>query len=171
MPETPDPTLDQITEAILDEAFALHRRLGPGLLESVYEALLSRALTRRGFSVDRQRPIPMTIDGIRFEVLFRADLIVQDKVLVELKAIETLARVHTRQLNTYLQFTGLPIGLLINFGSLLLRDGLKRVVNQLDPALSPALYVNRSKIDRWAGGAPAVERAAPPRSSRDGSER
>ncbi|HEU4455345.1 MAG TPA: GxxExxY protein, partial [Longimicrobium sp.] len=113
-----------ITGEIVDAAYRLHTRLGPGLLESVYEAVLARALEQRGLTVERQKPISFEIDGMRFEEAFRADLLVDGRVLVELKSVEKLAPVHSKQVLTYVTLLKLPVGLLINFGAARLNEGL-----------------------------------------------
>jgi len=135
--------LDEITGAIVDAAMKIHVRLGPGLLESVYEAVLARDLERRGFQVERQKAIRFEYDGMVFEEGFRADLLVEDRVIVELKSVEKLAPVHGKQLLTYLRLMHLPVGLLINFGEATLREGLHRIVNNLTPTTSPSLKVNQ----------------------------
>jgi len=124
-------TENEIAKIIVDTAFQIHKRLGPGLLETVYEVVLAHALNRRGLKVDRQVPVPIVFDGLKFDEGFRADLIVADKVIVELKSVETIAPVHKKQLLTYLRLTDKKLGLLINFGSELIRDGISRVVNKL----------------------------------------
>jgi GxxExxY protein len=135
--------LDDITGEIVDAAIKLHQGLGPGLLESVYEAVLARALEKRGLRVERQKPVAFEYDGMRFEEGFRVDLFVEGRVVVELKSVEQLARVHSKQLLTYLRLLNLPVGLLINFGAPTLREGLHRVVNNLPPSASPRLRVNQ----------------------------
>ena len=135
--------LDDITGAIVDAAIQIHRDLGPGLLESVYEAVLCRALEKRGFNVQRQVPIGFEYDGLVFEEGFRADLIVDRQVIVELKSIERTAPVHGKKLLTYLRLTKKPVGLLVNFGANTLAEGLRRVVNDLAPSASPRLRVNQ----------------------------
>jgi iron complex transport system substrate-binding protein len=135
--------LDDITGAIVDVALKIHLELGPGLLESVYEAVLARALERRGFHVERQKAIRFEYDGMVFEEGFRADLLVEDRVIVELKSVEKLAPVHSKQLLTYLRLMNLPVGLLINFGAATLKEGLHRIVNNLQPSASPHLQVNQ----------------------------
>jgi iron complex transport system substrate-binding protein len=135
--------LDDITGAIVDVALKIHLELGPGLLESVYEAVLARALERRGFHVERQKAIRFEYDGMVFEEGFRADLLVEDRVVVELKSVEKLAPVHSKQLLTYLRLMNLPIGLLINFGAATLKGCLHRIVNNLQPSTSPHLQVNQ----------------------------
>ena len=135
--------LDDITGAVIDAAMKIHMELGPGLLESVYEVVLARALERRGFHVERQKVIRFEYDGVVFDEGFRADLLVDGRVLVELKSVEKLAPVHSKQLLTYLRLTRQPVGLLLNFGAVTLKEGLHRVVNQLDTAASPHLRVNQ----------------------------
>ncbi len=137
-------TLDEITGAIVDAAVKLHQGLGPGLLESVYESLLAKELDRRGFRVERQKPVSFEFDGLCFDDGFRVDLLVEGTVVVELKSVETVSPVHKKQLLTYLRLLRLPVGLLVNFGAATLREGLHRIVNQLSPAESPLLRVNQS---------------------------
>lgn len=120
-----------ISGQIVDAAMQVHTRLGPGLLESIYERILAYELEKRGLKVARQVPIPFQYDDLRFDEGFRADLIVDDAVLVELKSVETLAPVHGKQVLTYLKLTNLGLGLLINFGAPLLKDGIKRIANNL----------------------------------------
>ena len=135
--------LDDITGAIVDASLRIHRELGPGLLESVYEAVLARALEERGFQVDRQKRVRFEFEGMVFEEGFRADIVVNDVVLVELKSLAKLGGVHARQILTYLRLMQLPVGLLINFGAGTLREGLFRFANNLPPSASPRLRVNR----------------------------
>ena len=135
--------LDDITEAIIDAAIQIHRDLGPGLLESVYEAVLARALEKRGFHVERQTIIRFEYDGLVFEEGFRTDLIVEHQVIVELKSVERFAPVHGKTLLTYLRLTNKRVGLLLNFGGNTLTEGLRRVVNDLPPSASPRLRVNQ----------------------------
>ncbi|HKP74542.1 MAG TPA: GxxExxY protein [Longimicrobiaceae bacterium] len=120
---------NEITGIVVDTAFQVHTLIGPGLLESVYEAVLARKLEQRGLVVERQKPIAFEIEGMRFDEGFRADLLVEDRVLVELKSIEKLARVHAKQVLTYLRLMNLPVGLLINFGAASLGEGLQRIIN------------------------------------------
>ena len=134
--------LDAITEAIIDAAIRIHRDLGPGLLESVYHAVLARALEKRGLHVERQPVVRFEYDGLVFDEGFRADLLVDHDVIVELKSVERLAPVHGKQLLTYLRLMNKPVGLLINFGGNTLKEGLRRVVNDLPPSASPRLRVN-----------------------------
>jgi iron complex transport system substrate-binding protein len=123
--------LNDISGQIVDAAFHIHSKLGPGLLESVYEAILAKELERRGLRVERQRPVPIEFDGMRFDEGFRADLIVENAVIVELKSVEHLAPVHSKQVLTYLRLLDFRLGLLINFGAPVIKDGIKRIVNGL----------------------------------------
>jgi GxxExxY protein len=138
--------LDEITGAVIDASIQIHRDLGPGLLESVYEVVLARSLERRGFEVERQKPIRFEYDGMVFEEGFRTDLLIDGRVVVELKSVETLARVHGKQLLTYIRLMNLPVGLLINFGGETLKEGLHRIVNNLSPSASPHLRVNQAEL-------------------------
>jgi GxxExxY protein len=124
-------TENEIAKIIVDAAFKIHTTLGPGLLESVYEAVLAYELKQRGLLVVRQQPIPVTYETVRLEEGFRADLLVEGKVIVELKSVEAIAPVHKKQVLTYLRLTNLKLGLLINFGDALIKDGISRVVNGL----------------------------------------
>lgn len=135
--------IDQITGQIVDAAMKLHRRLGPGLLESVYETLLAKELTRRGFVVERQRALDVQIDEVCYKRGIRVDLLVNGVVVVEVKSIESIARVHTMQVVTYLRLLNLPVGLLINFGGATLREGLRRIVNDYKPTEHSLLRINR----------------------------
>lgn len=135
--------LDDITGAVVDAAMKIHMDLGPGLLESVYESVLARALERRGLQVERQKSIRFEYDGMVFEEAFRTDLLVEGRVIVELKSVENLAPVHGKQLLTYLRLMNLQVGLLINFGAATLKEGLHRVVNNLPTSASPRLRVNQ----------------------------
>mgnify|MGYP001548297422 CR=1 FL=1 len=124
-------TENEIAKQVMDAAFIIHRALGPGLLESVYEVILAKKLSEMGVAVERQVPVPIQFENIKFDEGFRADLIVEKKVIVELKSVERLQPVHSKQLLTYLRLTDLRLGLLINFGENLLKHGFKRVVNGL----------------------------------------
>jgi iron complex transport system substrate-binding protein len=132
---------NQITGQIVDAAYHVHTRIGPGLLESVYEQVLARILEQRGLQVERQKPISFEFEDMRFEEAFRADLLVEGRVLVELKSAEKLARIHGKQVLTYLRLLDLPVGLLINFGAASLNEGLERIVNSRSQAVQP---LNRS---------------------------
>lgn len=122
-------TENEIAKIIVDAALNVHKALGPGLYESVYEAVLSYELGRRGLKVERQLPISINYNGISFEEAFRADMVVESKVIIELKSIEAVANVHKKQLLTYLRLADKRLGLLINFGEAFIRDGITRVAN------------------------------------------
>jgi len=135
--------LDEITGAIIDESIRIHKELGPGLLESVYEVVLARALVRCGLKVERQKVVQFEYDGMLFEEGLRVDLLVEDCVVVELKSVEKIAPVHGKQTLTYLRLMNLQVGLLINFGGATLKEGLKRIVNNLTATESSLLRVNQ----------------------------
>jgi GxxExxY protein len=124
-------TENEIATIIVDTAFRIHRDLGPGLFESVYERIMEVELTKRGLKVARQKPIPIVYNGVHFEAGFRCDLLVNDKVIVEVKSIEALHPVHKKQVLTYLRFGDKRLGLLINFNVALIKDGIVRLVNGL----------------------------------------
>jgi len=124
-------TENEIARAIVASAYTVHVKLGPGLLESVYEAVLAYELQHRGLRVGRQVPAPVVYETMRFDEGFRLDLLVEDAVIVELKSVETIQPVHKKQLLTYLRLSDKRLGLLINFGEPLIRDGISRVVNRL----------------------------------------
>ena len=136
-------SLDDITGTIINAALKIHSALGPGLLESVYEAVLTRDLEKRGLRAERQKAVRFEYDGMTFEEGLRLDLLVENQVIVELKSVEQLAPVHGKQLLTYLRLMNLLVGLLINCGAPVLKDGLRRVVNNLSPSASPRLRVNQ----------------------------
>ena len=121
---------NEITGAIIDAAYRIHKDLGPGLLESVYEIILASELKKSGLRVERQVSVPIKWDDMSFDEGFRADLIVEDRVIVELKSAEKVAPVHGKQLLTYLRLTDKRLGLLINFGEVLIKNGIQRVVNK-----------------------------------------
>ncbi len=122
-------TENEIAKQILDAAFAVHTKLGPGPLESVYEVVMAYELQKRGLTAERQKPMPILYDGIRFDEAFRSDLVVNGKVIAELKSVEVLLPVHAKQLLTQLRLSGLKLGLLINFGEAHLKNGIKRIIN------------------------------------------
>jgi len=123
---------NEIAREIVDAAFHTHKALGPGLLETVYEVVLARELEKRGLRVVRQQPVPIVFGDLKFDEGFRADLVVEGKVIVELKSVEQIALVHKKQLLTYLRLADERLGLLINFGSAVIKDGISRIVNGLD---------------------------------------
>ena len=122
---------NEISKILVDCCYKVHTELGPGLLESVYEEVLSYEIIKRGLNVERQKGIPVVYDSIKMELGFRADLILENKVIIELKSIEAIAPVHSKQLLTYLRLTGFKLGLLVNFNEALIKDGIKRIVNNL----------------------------------------
>ncbi len=124
-------TENEIATVVVDAAYRIHTGLGPGLFEIVYEVVLAHELTKRGLHVLRQVPIPIEWESIKFDEGFRADMIVEDKVILELKSIEAVAPVHKKQLLTYLRLADKRLGLLINFGEQYIKDGISRVVNGL----------------------------------------
>ncbi len=121
--------LEDIASRVIDVAMGVHIDLGPGLLESVYEQVLANRLRGQGMKVDRQMPVGTRIDGLDFPDAFRVDILVENRLLLAIKAVERLSPIHTRQTLTYLRLMKLPLGLLINFGGITLKEGLKRVAN------------------------------------------
>jgi GxxExxY protein len=124
-----DAELEAIARHVIDTAMSVHIDVGPGLLESVYETLLANRLSLAGLGVERQKPVKAVIDGISFPDAFRIDILVSGRLIVEIKSTEKLAPVHAKQTLTYLRLMKLPLGLLINFGGITLKEGLKRVAN------------------------------------------
>ena len=120
---------NEIGKIVVDSAVCLHKELGPGLLESVYEVLLSYELQARGLKLERQVSIPIEYRGIKFDEGFRADVIVENKVILELKSVETTSRAHKKQVLAYLKLTGMKLGYLLNFGESLMKDGITRLLN------------------------------------------
>jgi GxxExxY protein len=125
-------TENELAKVVVDVAYKIHQKLGPGLLESVYHAILVHELQKRGLEVKSRTPVPVMWDGLKLDLGFEADLIIENKLVVELKAVEEVARVHKRQLLTYLRLTDCRLGLLINFGAELIKDGTSRVANGLE---------------------------------------
>jgi len=134
--------VEEVSAAVVDAAFHLHRGLGPGLLESVYEVVLARMLEKRGLRVVRQKSVAFDFDSMHFDEGLRVDLMVEDCLVVELKSVEILAPVHPKQLLTYLRLLRLPLGLLINFGAPTFKQGVRRVVNNHRDFTSSRLRVN-----------------------------
>jgi GxxExxY protein len=122
---------NEIARIVVDTAYSIHSKLGPGLFESVYDEILCFELTSRGLAIRRQPPVPVVWKEIKLELGFRPDIIVEHKVLVELKSIDAIAPVHVKQVITYLKLTGLKLGLLINFNEMLIKNGIRRIVNHL----------------------------------------
>jgi len=133
--------VEELARIAVDIGLELHMEIGPGLLESVYEALLAASLGRRGIKVDRQKPIAVRYAGLVFAEGFRADLMLEDRLVIEVKSVDRLAAVHSKQLLTYLRLSNLPLGVLMNFGGATFREGLKRVVNQHTDFASSRLRV------------------------------
>lgn len=134
--------IDRISGDILDVSIRLHRELGPGLLESVYETVLAGRLMQMGYRVARQQPVSIEFDGMRFDAAFRIDILVEDKLLIEVKSVDQLHASHAKQLLTYLRLTKQPVGLLINFGGATLKEGFRRLVNDYQPSAPPRLCAN-----------------------------
>lgn len=124
-------TENEIAKIIVDCCFKIHTKLGPGLLESVYKEILCYELTNRNLKYKRQKGLPVLYNDLKMDLGFRADIIVENKVIIELKSLETLAPVHSKLLLTFLKITDLKLGLLINFGSALIKNGIHRIVNNL----------------------------------------
>jgi len=120
---------NEIAKVVVDAAVNIHSKLGPGLLESVYEIVLARELERRGLRIARQVSVPIEYEGLRFDEGFRADIIVEGKVILELKSVEFVSKIHQKQLFTYLKLADKRLGLLLNFGDNLMKEGIKRIAN------------------------------------------
>jgi len=120
---------NEIGKIIVDTAVAVHKDLGPGLLESVYEVILAYKLEKSGLSVKRQVSIPIEYQGIKFDEGFRADILVENKVIIELKSVESVIKAHKKQVLTYLRLSGCKLGYLLNFGEALMKDGISRIIN------------------------------------------
>jgi GxxExxY protein len=120
---------NEIGKIIVDAAVAVHKEFGPGLLEIVYEVILGYEIERHGLSIKRQVSIPIEYHGIKFDEGFRVDILVEDKVIIELKSVETLNKAHKKQVLTYLKLTGCKLGYLLNFGEALMKDGISRIIN------------------------------------------
>ena len=121
--------IDRLSAEVVDASVRIHRGLGPGLLESVYEAVLAASLMREGMEVCRQRPVDIEFDGLKLPAAFRADLVVEGRLVVEIKSVDRLAPVHAKQLLTYLRLMKQPVGLLLNFGGETMKEGIRRLVN------------------------------------------
>lgn len=125
-------TENEIGTKVVEAAISVHRELGPGLMESVYEVVLARELRDRGLKADRQIPVAITYKGIQFDEGFRADIIVEDKAILELKSVERVNAPHKKQVQTYLRLTGCKLGYLLNFGEEMMKSGITRCVNRLE---------------------------------------
>lgn len=135
---------EELSRIVVDCAYRMHVEIGPGLLESVYEAVLEKLLKEKGLRVERQKTIPIEVMGLSLDEGFRADLIVEKALLVELKSVENLAPVHAKQVLTYLRLLNMPLGLLINFGAATFKEGCKRIVNGEQDFVSSCLRVNQN---------------------------
>jgi len=151
---------NEIGREVVDAAVKVHQALGPGLLESVYEVVLARELERRGLGVVRQQPVSIDYEGMKFDEGFRADIIVEGKVILELKSVEQLSKVHHKQLFTYLRLKNLRLGYLLNFGAALMKDEIKRMVNGLP---EENLGVSASLREPKRNGQSGSEEDWPPR--------
>lgn len=120
---------NDLAKLVLDVCFKVHRQYGPGLYESVYEEIVFFELCKEGLGVERQKGIPLVHETIKLDIGFRADMIVEKALLIEIKSIEALADIHYKQVQTYLKLTGIKLGLLINFNTTLLKNGIKRIIN------------------------------------------
>lgn len=130
--------LDQITRRIIGAAIEVHKNLGPGLLESAYQACLAFELRERGFNVEEQKPLPVVYKQVKLDCGYRMDLLVENAIVVEVKAIEQITPIHEAQLLSYLRLSGRTVGLLVNFHVRVLKNGLKRIVNQFADSASSA---------------------------------
>ena len=136
--------VEEISAIVVDCSYKLHVEAGPGLLESVYEVVLAKMLEDRGLGVMRQVKVPIELMGLKFDEGFRADLIVDDSLLVELKSVENLLPVHSKQVLTYIRLLKMPLGLLINFGNATFKEGIRRIVNNHQDFASSRLRVNKN---------------------------
>ncbi|MEO5640778.1 MAG: GxxExxY protein [Sphingomicrobium sp.] len=134
--------IDRLTGEVLDLSIRIHRDLGPGLLETVYETVLAGKLAALGHAVERQKAVDIEYDDLRFAGAFRIDILVDGKLIIEGKSIERLSAVHAKQVLTYLRLTKQPVGLLINFGGATLKEGFRRLVNNYTPSAPPRLCAN-----------------------------
>lgn len=141
--DTKSPSVEELSALVVDTAFHIHKELGAGMLESVYQKVLAAVLRKRGLSIETEIPVTFIYDGIKFEEDIRIDLLVNEMLVVELKSVEQLAPVHHKQLLTYLRLTRLPLGLLINFGGATFKEGCRRIVNGKVDTTGSMLRVNR----------------------------
>ena len=125
--------IDELTSIALDEAIAIHKEFGPGLYETVYESVLAGRLRKRGLKVERQVQVKAVFDGDAYDPAFKIDLLVDERLILEIKAVERLSKAHAKQLLTYLRLMKQPVGLLLNFSEATLKDGIRRVVNDYKP--------------------------------------
>ena len=123
-----DPALDEIASKVVDAAFKVHSKLGPGLLENAYEACLAYEITQKGLRIEQQKPLPLVYESVKLNVGFRIDLLVEDRLIVEIKAVDSFAPIHEAQVLTYLRLMDQPLALLINFNTRFIKNGLRRIV-------------------------------------------
>jgi GxxExxY protein len=142
--------IDQVSADVVGEAIRIHRELGPGLLESVYELVLAASLERLGYPVFRQFPVDVEFEGMTFTAAFRVDLLVDDRLVVEIKAVEQLSKAHAKQVLTYLRLLKQPVGLLLNFSEATMKDGIRRLVNDYRPE-TDASAISASLRDQIIG--------------------
>jgi GxxExxY protein len=132
-------SFNELTERVIGACIEIHRALGPGLLESAYEECLCYELSQAGMKFERQKPLPVNYKDVKLDCGYRLDLVVEEKVIIELKAVESLLPIHEAQLLTYLKLSGITLGLLINFNVAMLKQGIKRIVNNFQDSASPRL--------------------------------
>jgi GxxExxY protein len=125
--------INDITDIVIDEAIKIHREIGPGLFESVYETILAARLGARGLKAERQVPVPLEFEGHSFEVAFKVDILVEDRLVLEIKSVEQLGKAHAKQLLTYLRLLKQPVGLLLNFSESTMKQGIRRLANEYCP--------------------------------------
>jgi GxxExxY protein len=125
--------INEISDIVIHESIRIHRELGPGLFESVYETILAGRLEARGLKVARQVPVPLVFDGHCFEIAFKVDILVEDRLVLEIKSVERLTKAHAMQLRTYLRLLKQPVGLLRNFSEATMKEGIKRLANDYKP--------------------------------------
>ena len=130
--ESTDPETERIAKVVVDGTYTVHRKLGPGLLESVYSICLAHDLRKRGLNVEREVKLPIVYDGVRLEAALRLDMVVESRIIIEAKAVESLIPIFDAQLMTYLKLTGYQLGFLVNFNVVLIKDGLRRVIRTAD---------------------------------------
>ena len=135
--------IEAVAAQAIDCGLRIHRDLGPGLLESVYEQVLAASLTRHGLKIERQKPISFTFEGMQFADGFRIDLLVEGQLIIEIKSVETLSKMHGKQMLTYLRSMQQPVGLLMNFGGATFKEGIRRIVNNHTSFASSRLRVNQ----------------------------
>ncbi|QIG53168.1 GxxExxY protein [Altererythrobacter sp. BO-6] len=126
-------TIDELTSIVIEESIGIHKELGPGLFENVYETVLAGRLEKRGIQVERQVPVPIEFDGHAFGGAFKIDILVETRLILEIKSVEMLSKAHAKQLLTYLRLSNQPVGLLMNFSAATMKDGIRRMVNNYRP--------------------------------------